>query len=141
MSPAASKAAAPFPVENVDVKIMGRAYSFACAPEERASLLECVELVDRKMTSIKALGKLSAIDRIAVMAALTIANELTAQRAVSSAEPSGHGAPLDFATLEPTIDSLNGAIAEFLEQVAPQVSPDADPDSLALPFSPRSNTP
>ncbi|CAN5234265.1 hypothetical protein BH10PSE17_BH10PSE17_17680 [soil metagenome] len=138
MSP---KPAAPIAVENVNVKIMGRDYSFACAPEERASLLECVGIVDRKMMAIKSAGKLSAVDRIAVMAALTIANESASARHAVPTDSNKRGAGLDFASLEPTIDSLNAAMAEFLDQVAPQLSLDTDVDSLALPFSPRSNTP
>ncbi|CAN5341203.1 hypothetical protein BH09PSE6_BH09PSE6_34210 [soil metagenome] len=139
--PMSPKPAAPIAVENVNVKIMGRDYSFACAPDERASLLECVGIVDRKMTAIKSMGKLSAIDRIAVMAALTIANESANARGAAPTDANKRETGLDFVSLEPTINSLNAAMAEFLEQVAPQLKPDIDIQSLALPFSPRSNTP
>lgn len=64
--------------ESVKVKIMDREYVFACAPEEKESLLRCVALVDEKMNSIKNMGKLTQIDRIAVMAALMIASDAMA---------------------------------------------------------------
>jgi len=61
---------------NIKINIMGREYSFACAPEEKESLLRCAALVDQKMQSIKTSSKLVQIDRIAVMAALMLANDL-----------------------------------------------------------------
>jgi len=64
--------------ESVKVKILDREYVFACAPEEKESLLRCVALVDEKMNSIKNMGKLTQIDRIAVMAALMIASDAMA---------------------------------------------------------------
>ena len=36
----------------LDVKIMGREYRVACAPEERDALLAAVDLVDGKMREI-----------------------------------------------------------------------------------------
>jgi cell division protein ZapA len=62
--------------ESVKVKIMERDYIFVCAPDEKETLLSCVALVDEKMNAIKNMGKLTQIDRIAVMAALMIANDL-----------------------------------------------------------------
>ena len=64
--------------EQVTVKIMGREYAFVCEPDEKASLFECCDLVDSKMSAIRAHGRLSAQDRIAVMAALSLAQELAA---------------------------------------------------------------
>jgi cell division protein ZapA len=154
MSPATSKSTPPIAVENVNVKIMGRDYVFACSPDERASLMECVAIVDRKMTTIRTTGKLTAIDRIAVMAALTIANEFTTLRDAASPVAISGAEGLDFASLGPTINSLNNAIGEFLKDVEPQLAASGrntdnhstdnrstDNHSLALPFSPRSNTP
>jgi len=59
----------------LDVKIMGREYRVACAPEERASLLAAVELVDAKMREIAQKTKTTIAERVAVMAALNIAHE------------------------------------------------------------------
>lgn len=107
-------------VENVAVKIMGREYVFACAPEERASLLECVARVDAKMNAIKSMGKLSAIDRIAVMAALTIASESMAPAA--SAFSSDVKSALENAPTAHRMESLSEEIRRFLEDVGARIS-------------------
>lgn len=60
----------------LDVSIMGRNYRVTCADEEREALLAAVAYVDKKMTEIKAASKVAGTERIAVMAALNIANEL-----------------------------------------------------------------
>ena len=62
--------------KTLDVNIMGRNYRVSCADEEREALLAAVAYVDKKMTEIKAASKVAATERIAVMAALNIANEL-----------------------------------------------------------------
>ncbi len=59
----------------LDVKIMGREYRVACAPEERPALLAAVELVDGKMREIAQKTKTTIAERVAVMAALNIAHE------------------------------------------------------------------
>jgi cell division protein ZapA len=64
--------------EKLTVDILDRSYQLSCPPEEKNILLECVGLVDARMRKIKAEGKLQAADRIAVMAALTIARDLIA---------------------------------------------------------------
>ncbi len=59
----------------LDVKIMGREYRVACAPEERDGLLAAVDLVDNKMREIAQRTKNTIAERVAVMAALNIAHE------------------------------------------------------------------
>lgn len=121
--------------ENVNVKIMGRDYAFACAPDEKESLLECVALVDGKMNAIKAMGKLTATERIAVMAALTIANELKAENAAPKRQDSKHAAEdtkelisgLDSPDMKPRIESLNQEIEEFLTEREKQVNTSQPP--------------
>ena len=60
----------------LDVSIMGRNYRITCADDEREALLAAVAYIDKKMTEIKAASKVAGTERIAVMAALNIANEL-----------------------------------------------------------------
>ncbi len=70
----------------LDVKIMGRDYRVACAPEEREALLAAVELVDSRMRDIAQRTKSTMAERVAVMAALNIAHEhLTSVRDGASA--------------------------------------------------------
>jgi cell division protein ZapA len=71
------------------VSIFGREYRVACAPEERDALLACARYVDEKMGSIRAGGRTLGADRIAVLTALQITQELFAARngeGVSAAE-------------------------------------------------------
>lgn len=63
----------------LDIKLQGRAYSVACPPEEREALLEAVALLDAKMAEIAQKTR-STGERLAVMAALNLAHELTAAR-------------------------------------------------------------
>ena len=62
--------------ETLNVSILGRNYTLLCAPDEKASLLASVALVDQKMQTIHQQMGLSGHDKIAVFAALQIAHEL-----------------------------------------------------------------
>ena len=67
-------------MEQISLSILDRDYRVGCAPEEKATLLQCARLVDEKMRSIRDGGKVLGADRIAVMAALQIAQELYSAR-------------------------------------------------------------
>lgn len=60
----------------VSVRLLEKEYVVACAHEERADLLDSAELLNGKMREIRDSGKVVGLDRIAVMAALNLANEL-----------------------------------------------------------------
>ena len=60
----------------VSVRILEKEYQFACAVEERAALLDSAEYLNSEMKKIRDSGKVIGLDRIAVMAALNMANEL-----------------------------------------------------------------
>ena len=62
--------------ETLNVQILNRPYTLLCTPDEKATLLAAVALVDKKMTSIHQQMGLNGHDKIAVFAALQIANEL-----------------------------------------------------------------
>ena len=70
-------------MEQLNVKILGREYTLACKPEEKATLLAAVALVDQKMQQVRDTSKLTGSDRIAVMSALQIAHELITQVSAS----------------------------------------------------------
>jgi len=63
-------------VAHVDVKILDRDYRLSVSDEGKESLLRAVAVVDEKMRSIRDAGRISGLDRIAVMAALQLAHEL-----------------------------------------------------------------
>jgi cell division protein ZapA len=65
----------------LDVSILGREYRVGCKQSERDELLLAVQLLDRRMREIRDSGKIAGTERIAVMAALNIANELLQARA------------------------------------------------------------
>ena len=66
--------------KGLQVNIMGREFRVACAPDEQKALLEAVEYLNRKMTEIKDQGKVTGVDRIAIMAALNISHEFLTTR-------------------------------------------------------------
>lgn len=61
---------------HVTVRILEKEYHVACPAEEKADLLASAELLNRKMRDIRDSGKVVGLDRVAVMAALNLANEL-----------------------------------------------------------------
>ena len=69
------------PQESLTLTIFGRDYRIACSPEERADLVACARYVDAKMNDIRDTGKVMGADRVAVMAALQIAQELFSAKA------------------------------------------------------------
>lgn len=64
----------------VSVRILEKEYHVACPAAERAALLDSAEYLNRKMREIRDSGKVVGLDRIAVMAALNIVNELLQTR-------------------------------------------------------------
>jgi cell division protein ZapA len=69
----------------LDIQILGRDYKVACKENEREELLAAVGFLDKRMREIRDGGKISGADRIAVMAALNLANELLRERRAPAA--------------------------------------------------------
>ena len=61
---------------HISVRILDKEYQVSCPANERTDLLDSAELLNSKMREIRDSGKVVGLDRIAVMAALNIANEL-----------------------------------------------------------------
>lgn len=70
-------------VKQVEVQIMGQSYLLACPPGGESSLLDAVERVDTAMCRIRDAGKVKARDRIAVLASLNLAFELSQKESES----------------------------------------------------------
>ena len=98
-------------VARVSVRLLDREYQVACPAEERSDLLDSAEYLDAKMREVRDTGKVVGLDRIAVISALNLANELiklrrngssvdaeladaTAQRKVSKSAEAGMLMPL-----------------------------------------------
>ncbi len=60
---------------HLDVTIMGLPYRLACRDGEERTLREAVAYLDGKMCQLRDSGKVKGTDRIAVMAALSVAAE------------------------------------------------------------------
>jgi cell division protein ZapA len=70
----------------VSVKILDKEYQVSCSAEEVDALTASARFLDQKMRQIREGGKVFGLDRIAVMAALNIANDfLTSNNASSGA--------------------------------------------------------
>lgn len=60
---------------HLDVTIMGTPYRLVCKEGEQATLKEAVAYLDARMTTLRDSGKVKGNDRIAVMAAISVAAE------------------------------------------------------------------
>jgi cell division protein ZapA len=63
-------------ITRVSVRLLDREYQVACPAEERSDLLDSAEYLDAKMREVRDSGKVVGLDRIAVISALNLANEL-----------------------------------------------------------------
>jgi len=98
--------------EHLNVTILGREYRLSCVPEERDALLAAVAYVDERMHAIRNANKVSGNDRIAVLAALNIANELLSKRT-----PADTASDLAFGEFRRRIESIDAVLDTAL---APQ---------------------
>ena len=64
------------PHAQVSVRILDKEYQVACPANERTDLLDSAEVLNAKMLEIRDSGRVVGLDRIAVMAALNMANDL-----------------------------------------------------------------
>ena len=62
--------------EPISVEILDREYQFACKASEREALRQAAVFLDERMRSIKNAGRLMSLERIAVMTALNLSDEL-----------------------------------------------------------------
>ena len=100
MNPPASK--------QIEVQIMGQSYLLACPVGGESALLDAVERVDTAMCRIRDAGKVRARDRIAVLASLNIAFELSQKEAEHASASVDTLRPAELAGLDaaPTPQSL-----------------------------------
>ena len=76
----------------VSVRILDKDYFVACPKEERNDLNDSAAFLNARMKEIRDTGKVVGADRIAVMAALNITNEMLRQR------EQGHGSQAELGT-------------------------------------------
>ncbi len=87
--------------EELNVVILNREFTLAVAPSEKGQLEKAVAMVDQKMRAIRDTGKISGVDKIAIMAALQIANDFVkappAKRTTANNASAGDGAAAEAA--------------------------------------------
>ncbi len=73
--------------KGININIMGRDFSVACPPEEQDDLMEAARFLDKSMKEIQKTGKIIGAERVAIMSALNITNDLLQlQRATAGQE-------------------------------------------------------
>lgn len=71
-------------MKQLEVQIMGQSYLLGCPDGGDGQLLDAVEKVDTAMCKIRDAGKVRARDRIAVLAAINLAFDLTEKLAAAT---------------------------------------------------------
>lgn len=118
-------------MKQLEVQIMGQSYLLGCPDGGDARLLEAVERVDTAMCRIRDGGKVRARDRIAVLAALNLAFDLsdrdhaaqgptgehadsmsTGPTPLAATEPAGADAPHASPVLSSLLERLDEALGD-----------------------------
>ena len=97
---------------HLDVNIMGNPYRLVCKEDEQATLKEAVAYLDGKMCTLRDSGKVKGTDRIAVMAALSMAAEFLSTKA-----PEGPLSELSILEVKQKIGAMHNVLDDAL---APQ---------------------
>jgi len=106
-------------MKQLEVQIMGQSYLLGCPEGGESRLLDAVERVDTAMCKIRDGGKVKARDRIAVLAALNLAFDLSdrnsppapaAARTPATAAPARASLPM-----APGEEVLLGSLLERLD--------------------------
>ncbi len=105
---------------------MGQSYLLACPTGGESALLYAVERVDTAMCRIRDMGKVKARDRIAVLASLNLAFELSQMESDQLRANTTAAAPTD---TEPPEDA---AVQTRLEALLQQLDNALDHDSQLL---------
>lgn len=103
--------------KQIEVQIMGQSYRLACAPEAEAALREAVERVDSEMTKARDSSSVRGTDRVAVLAALSLASELLKlQKSVR------HGEAFPVEEIRRTMAVMNSQLDAAIGQLETQPS-------------------
>ncbi|MBD8541298.1 cell division protein ZapA [Oxalobacteraceae sp. CFBP 8761] len=94
---------------HLDVHIMGQSYRLACRDGEQRTLREAVSYLDGKMCQLRDSGKVKGTDRIAVMAALSVAAEF-----LSVKSPQGPLSDMSILEVKQKLESMHTALDRVL---------------------------
>ena len=94
-------------VQPINISILDKDYKVACPPGEQSALLESAKFLDNKMREIRDSGNIMGSERIAVITALNMANDLL--RTSNVDKELGQELP-------PRLKDLESKISRVLEQ-------------------------
>ena len=101
--------------DGVSVKIMGINYTLSCPPEKKENLIKAAKLVHDTMTSVDEAGIVFGLDRLAVMAAINIANDLVTGNSDTAAFiRTDHDIELDLIKIKKRLEGVNQRIENSL---------------------------
>ncbi|MDO1510022.1 MULTISPECIES: cell division protein ZapA [unclassified Neisseria] len=63
-------------IEQVSLEIMGRTFNIGTPSEEKATLLQAVNMLNQKFDTIKQSGRIVETDKIIIMASLNLVHDL-----------------------------------------------------------------
>src|SRR5690349_17249479 len=95
---------------HLDVTIMGQPYRLACKEGEENTLKEAVHYLDGKMCALRDSGKVKGNDRIAVMAALSVAAEFLQVKA-----PQGPLSDMSMLEVKQKLHAMHTVLDEALQ--------------------------
>ena len=102
--------------KQIEVQIMGQSYLLGCPEGGETRLREAVQRVDEAMCKIRDAGKVRARERIAVLAALNLAFDLSDKGSAPAAAESTHQTPVastaDSAAWGSLLTRLDDALSE-----------------------------
>jgi cell division protein ZapA len=93
-------------VKQIEVQIMGQGYVLGCPEGGETRLGQAVAKVDEAMCKIRDAGKIKARDRIAVLAALNLAFDLTDRPAAAQASGDSSTSSTDLHNLLQRMDAV-----------------------------------
>ena len=93
-------------MKQIEVQIMGQGYVLGCPEGGERRLSEAVGKVDEAMCKIRDAGKIKARDRIAVLAALNLAFDLTDRSANPMSGSASDAASTDLHNLLQRMDAV-----------------------------------
>jgi cell division protein ZapA len=97
--------------KQIEVSILGSPYRLACSPETEGALREAVARVDAEMSKIRNASSVRGIDRIAVMAALSLASEL-----LKLQDSVRHGEAFPAEEIRSTVHRMNEQLGVVISQ-------------------------
>ena len=93
-------------MKQIEVQIMGQGYVLGCPEGGETRLGQAVSKVDEAMCKIRDAGKIKARDRIAVLAALNLAFDLTDRPAAAAASGDSSTSSTDLHNLLQRMDAV-----------------------------------